>query len=667
MKKAITRICALMFALCLPFLFSACGNNNLNSTTPTNQDINTNYERSKGGTYNPPKTETPDLEFFVEDGHYTYFAGFWEDFDGVQLASRPTSVDAGEGVSDITKQERQNYFNDVYSQFELLYFYIENYMLCEFDAKVAEEEHISLVSGNYETQFSPFAPEVFATYSESPETEAQILEYNAKIGNTTAGIMGGEVIGWNYVENPATPGEYLFTVKRNENILTKHSFIVDLKNGDSVTNKNFIILRLMEIVLNSQTKTDYGFASNEQNALERIRTYEGNFEGLGFVMGDVSDPQSVAAKVKNMLLEEIIGQNALTYYREAKSFSEPFIDENESGVFEDGEPYLDVNKNGVRDASFSVTTQAFYADFETIITKLVSDLAYIVDGEDGVDVNGNGMIDEKYKALIGVEVQDFDSETFFHPGTPETDTEKRKLTNMEYANYSSIVFAPNVEGSDRLIFNLFDIYVDSETDFVLDLYLKVFLNEDNYFVCKVSTLALDSSKSCDWSNGNDKDSDINKIEGKDDEYENPFEELFDSSVKHNAFSWIMLSDEIDYEDVFEYVTKNRPNDYILKCSNQGSLTDAETMRAMISKPNGVGELDSDLSYMGRGYHTSLTDNTSLTEKYSYQEINKNGDTALCYVSEGPYMEFIFDVVNEDPTVDYNFKFLIQPQNWTEEE
>ena len=146
-------------------------------------------------------------------------------------------------------------------------------------------------------------------------------------------------------------------------------------------------------------------------------------------------------------------------------------------------------------------------------------------------------------------------------------------------------------------------------------------------------------------------------------YENEMDEFFDTSVKHNGYNWLVL------ENIFDYVTQNRSNDYILKCSNQGSQSDATVMNAMVNMPYGGGKMQDTNKYEDRSYHTSLTDNAPLASKYSYQQINKNGDTALCYVGEDneSYVEFIFVIPNKDASQDYNFKFLIVPEQANEED
>ena len=58
---------------------------------------------------------------------------------------------------------------------------------------------------------------------------------------------------------------------------------------------------------------------------------------------------------------------------------------------------------------------------------------------------------------------------------------------------------------------------------------------------------------------------------------------------------------------------------------------------------------------------------AISEKYSYQQINKNGDTALCYTGTESHVEFIFNVPNRQADAEYNFKFLIKTPDLTIEE
>lgn len=662
MKKVITKFVVIVFAFAFPFLFCACGYSDFSYKymIPTYETVS-----QKGGDGEIPGIEYKkfDPEFYTneEEGWlYTYFAGYWEDYEGVRIASNPKTVNSGDNVKEETKQERQKYFDSVFNQFELLYYYIKNYMLCQFDEKVNDIDFV-LESGAYQTTFKVFEPTVL-----QGSTEEEI-EFNKKIGNSTAEIMGGSVCGWTYSNES---GNYVLSVNRN----TDKKFDVDFKNGHEQSNKNFVLLRLMEIILDSQTKSTYGFASVEHDTTgeiqkavdERIQTYMSSFLGLGFSF------EEKAVQFKKFLEEELIGISVINYYHNPqRTFSEPFfvetfVDANGNGSYDVGESfvdangngfydgmiYFDINRNGMYDESFTFTGEEFVYDFSDFLNSLTSELSAIVDGEEYFDLNSNKkydvgelfidknrneVFDGGYPKIISVEAQDILSFDMFQPGIAHTETNKRMLTNMNYSDYKSAVFLPN----NRITFDTLDIYIDSETDFVLDLYLKVYINEDINFICHICSLALDNSKDCDWAN-----------EESEKTYENVFEEFFDSDVKHNAFTWMKL------EDLFSYVTGNRPNDYILNCKNQGSLTDAEAMYYIVSKI-GALKMDEHLVYQDRGYHTNLEDNLDLSEHYSYQEIDKNGTKALCYNSNKPFVEFVFNVQNRETDKDYNFKFLIQ--------
>ena len=671
-----------MFAFVLPFLFCACDwNDTLNTTPQNNGVVNKPYSRTQGGTY-VPKNDTQgfDPDFTLEDGEYVWFSPYWEEYEGVRLASNPTNVSDGEGVGDRTKSEREKYFGDVYAQFELMYLYIKNYMLCQFDAKIADSVvELSSTNNVYKTKFMPFEPTVLTPYKFDSESEDEILAYNKQIGNTTSGMMKGDISSW-VLTPTADPSVFDISVQRDG---TKHPFVVDFSAADETKNKNFIVLRLMEILLGVQTPTDYHDDATLSNPTEKLMTYESAFKGLGFSLGDITDSKSAAYKIKEMLLGEVIGSETIAYYKDSprvyhEPYVTPFTDSNSNGVFDVGEgPFLDVNKNGNYDASFTAAHDAFYADFDDIVDKLTKELVCVVDGEnDDLDPNRNGIKDQKYPELISVEILDEDSHTFFHPGVQPSDEngQKRTLTNMEYAEYKSAMFMPRIENpldwSQRVTFNTLDIYVDGEEDFVMDMYLKVYINEQNYFVCKVCTFNLDHTQSCDWGNeGGDPGEEIPPTG----EYENEYDELFDKEKKHNSFSMISL------EDLFNYVTEKRTDDYVLVCENPGSYTDAQVMMLMLSPPLGAGKLNEQLVYNDGGYHSYLTTNedqeseyvkkiNAISEKYSYQQINKNGDTALCYTGTESHVEFIFNVVDRDPTVNHNFKFLIKtPDNDAEEE
>ena len=670
MKKVITRFVVIMFAFAFPFLFCACGNSDYSYKymIPTYQ---TGSQKGGSGIIPEDEHERIDIEFYTseeEGGLYTYFSAFWEELEGARIASNPQTVNSGENVKEETKQERQKYFDSVFNQFELLFYYIKNYMLCQFDEKVGDSDFV-LENGAYQTTFKVFEPTVLQG------STAEEIEFNKKIGNSTAQIMSGSVCGWTYSYES---GNYVLSANRN----TDKKFDVDFKNGHEQSNKNFVLLRLMEIILDSQTKSTYGFASVEHDTTgeiqkavdERIQTYMSSFWGLGFSF------EEKAVQFKKFLEEELIGINVINYYHNPqRTFSEPFfvetyVDANGNGSYDDGESfvdinengefdqmvYFDINRNGMYDETFTFTGEEFVYDFSDFLSSLTSELSAIVDGEEYADLNLNNkydigepfadenrneVFDGGYPKIISVEAQDILSFDLFQPGIAHTETNKRMLTNMNYSDYKSVVFFP----TEKLMFNTVDVYVDSETDLVLDFYLKVYINEDINFVCHLCSFSLDHTKDCDW--GNDESEKT---------YENPFDEFFDTSINHNAFSWI------SFNELFEYITENKPNDYVLNCKNQGSLTDAEAMLYIVSKI-GAGKITDDLDYQNRGYHTNLEDNLELSEEYSYQEIDKNGTKALCYEGQEAYVEFIFNIPNYDVDENYNFKFLIQPTDWEEEE
>lgn len=656
----------LMFAFILPFLFSACEFSDL-PTTPRNSNINTDYsERPQGGVYTPTN-DYPGVnpEFTMEDGKYVYFSPYWDAFDGIRLVSTPTDVENGEGVSEQTKTERANYFGDVYSQFEILYLYIKNYMLCQFDQKVSDSIiTISSTSGRYSTKFAPFEPTILTTF------DGGDVEYNKKVGNTTSGMMDGDISGWTI---SATSDPLVYEVSGVVRDGTNHPFVVNFKNGDETKNKNFVILRLMEVMLGVETATNFNDTEALANAQKTMRVYESAFQGLGnLTLGSVTDAQSVASKIKRMILNEVIGSQTVEYYQTyQRNYNEPYApgytDSNANGKFDEGEgPYVDINKNGSYDAPFQIGHQAFYADFDAIVTNLVKELAAVSDGEEDADLNRNEQIDKAFPVVVSVEVQDEDSETFFEPGIAEDGAQKRMLTNMNYSEYKSVMLIPS-SSSPLISFNTLDIYIDSETDFVLDIYLKVFIDEHNYFCCHICSLNLDHTKSCDW--GNEESSPEIPYDVPDEErWEMAFDysDIFNISNKRNCFSMLPLA------DLFEYITKNFPNDYVLVCQNPGSLSPAEVMMRMVEPGYlnpliyGVGRTDEEITY-SNGAHTSLTDNLDLAEKYSYQQINQKGDTALCYAGTTSHVEFIFNVANKDASVEHNFKFLIQPSDNKEEE
>ena len=457
---------------------------------------------------------------------------------------------------------------------------------------------------------------------------------------------------------------------------------------------------------------------------------------------------------EQILLKETDATDATNYFY--------YIDTNSDGVYtagekmfkelssiegniryyddEDGEgkfslmPYFDINKNGHYDFNFAVRrnlSDAFYFDLENYVDELSDYLKALVDGEpftdsnnngqydDGElydDINQNGQYDEGLIKVLKMKIKDLEAKNYFYPGEKEefdedgNTTQKRVLgkrdTNsedyknyIEYDEYKSVLYLAKQDVNMQLL----SIYVDSLEDFVLDVYMKIHLDENNYFVMRVCSLNLDHTKNCDW-----------YISENPKNYDDDYDELFDvaSDHKQNGYLFIDMAHLADY-----YVENNKTDYFILqsslteeqrqnlltKLNNEQlekldedekanytpltELTDAHIMQWMMTS-SGIKAIGEELGYTDRTYYSSGA-NFDLAKNYSYQTISTHGEAytdsngngqydegeeffdansnqkydsetkALCYDNKSEsYIEFLFNIPERVDGNNYDFRFLI---------
>ena len=633
-----------------------------------------------------------DPEFDVdEDGNYSYFSDYISAFDGVRVMSVPPA-DAKSG-NELTDAERERFYANVYTQFEVMSKYILYSLVGEYGggisdmtikgsntmatlgtkkdygedyelvlhAKVPESrvngnrEIVSTNRYNIEFEISGFSIEDF-TIIQIPSKEYQVgsMEYNLML---TFDPSSKWLLNLNKTNLPADDNAYA------------EEYVE--------TFKGFVQLRIMEIVLNQTTgsnyKTSWAYASNPSECSKKLKEYTKMFTKLGFEMGNLNQPDSIASQIYKMILDEVIGQPHITkdqmmkiyiaeiWFSQAPKYFEAYTDENENGQYDNGEPFVDVNKNGVWDDRIYVDLNlngkyddknidgvgctfpnwdlnigyVFRGTVPNIVTNLIDSCANFID-------------------IYALEVQDLTSKEFFKPGIAKTDKTPRKLDNMPYAEYKSVLFLPK----ENTKFDTLTIYVDSETNFSMKIWLKVHFGEGNEFYVPVCILNLNSEKDCDFTNEDDAfDWDTNISDDFPDSWTDP-KLLFDDKERNSV--WLLELSEIMSEEQYLALTTT-----------------------------GVAGYGKELEYEQRGYHTNSKDNTELKDLYnmtsfgeSYTDANGNqkfdaGEAfadnnkneifdfgeSLGYVGDGVYFEFIFEILNREPDKEYNFKFLIMPQFW----
>jgi len=656
-KKIFSRILGIFYTFILLFCFAGCTiipGWDIDSGSGGSVPSDDNTTDNSGGSDDDEETDVDDPEFDQdEEGNYTYYSDYIETYDGVRILSVPTA--GAESGNSVTDAERVRFYTNVSAQFEVLSEYILDYLVGEFGGGITATS-ITSWDGDYITAIESITP----------------TNRNQDVYDSNAYVIERVIESWTYDGTTLTP---IYDSAVEWNLSLGDGYI----SGDYASTyvseyRRYVQLRLMEMVLNDLydaglTATTWSYASNPEDAQIRIDEYVQMFTKLGFIF------ENISSEIEDFILNDIIGSSAINYDNSNKEFSEPYYTYGETlindvdgdGVYDidDGDTYndtnvngefdvnlkiyFDINGNGVGDDSFTSSSYSalggvdgFYVGYATKISDLVANISYIVNGESYTDSNsngswdseetyqdqnGNGVFDEGYISIYAMEVQDLTSEEFFTPGEmveTEDDTTIRKLTNMEYAEYKSVMFL----ASDITNFDCLTIYVDSETNFSMKIWLRVHTGGVTFTV-PICILNLNSEKSCDWEN-----EDETKVwTGEKDSWTDP-EELFDDRERNSVWAMdlsVLLSEE-----------------YL----------------ALISE-TGVGAYEGTLDYLDRGYHTNSVDNTELKDMYDLFNVVGDEDNfySLLSSSEDTYFEFVFEILDEEPDEDYNFKFLFMPTFW----
>ena len=322
MKKVMTRLFSLLFAFAFSFFCCGCIEGTsvykispLDSMVPKidTSDMPNDYS---GIGDNVDKehsllTDVPSnvvVEFYQQNGEYVYYSSYWDDYTGVRLASVPTNSDSAE-----LEEDERVFYDNLDEQFELIYLFIKNYMNGKFGLGINAQN--LRVNDIYNADISQISPDVNMFFGQR--------DYNIQIGNSTQNIMSSYLDGWEYSK---VGSNYELRQKRSS-LNNSKKFLVNFSGSDETTLKNFVTIRLMEIVLERSEKTSYGTASNETEAQNIIKTYKNLFKQLGFNYANLEDAMKLFIK------DEVIGQNVIDYYKSQLYLSEPYYAKVLSAAF----------------------------------------------------------------------------------------------------------------------------------------------------------------------------------------------------------------------------------------------------------------------------------------------------------------------------------------------
>ena len=640
-KKILSKLSVFLCAFVLLFCFSGCtiipgidfgGGSGGGSSTGGGSGGGTSSGGIGSGDYTEEPIDDPEFEQ-DEDGNYTYYSDYIEQYYGVRVMSVPPEGQTTD--NETTNTERRRFYIDAKAQFEVLSQYILYYLVGSFGSGIGQTTiagYDSEFGSDYTITLPAMSPVVRdADAFDSDELLIERVITNYVYDGTTLSAEYDSSRRWSFNLEGST-SNYA------NNFVEKYASYVEIK--------------LVEFVLNSTTGTNYNTtwaeASNIEQCQQKITEYIRTFTSLGLEMGEISQSGSLANYIYNFILNEIIGSTALNYNQTPHDIEEPtYTISNEDGTTE--ETYYDVNGNGVQD-SVTIT----YTNYRTVAQNIVQNLIIIVSGEDFsdlnqngqydsgepfTDTNGNNSYDEGFIKIDAMEVQDYTSAEFFRPGTQATEESPRKLDNMPYAEYKSVVFFPNEpdEDGNNGLFDTMTIYVDSETAFSMKLWLRVHIDDETEYTVPICILNLNPEEDCDWTNESDDEIDWGSggmIDDLPDSWTDP-EELFNDEERNSV--WLIEMDQLLTEEQYALISS-------------GDGTDAKTT----------------FEYAERGHHTNSKDNTSLKDLYSKFEFGEEGQTStetLAYADDSAYFEFIFEILDRQPDTEYNFKFLIMPSFW----
>ena len=624
MAKLMTRIFGLLFVVAFFFCFTACDLSALRwmpsgggSSTPSGGS--SGGSGGGGGGHYSDETGTDYMFEQDENGNYVFFSDALNDVMGAQLMSIPKKDALSENEQ--TNTERRRFYDNLNSQFFVLSTYALTYLLGQFGGGFA--------GGEIQNAASEFVDDYVLSVSQlTPFVQ------NEDIFDTNEFLIEQNLTGWNYsTGNELTPvfADSPTWILHLSQLKIRQNYFDDY----IAAYEPFVRLKLIEFVSNkvygTENETSFDEILSPEQCEEMIGSRLDVFKSLGFEFGEFVDTDSVAAEFKAFLLDEVIGNNAISYGLESKTFAEPYYNYTEiEGEGEEAHEvekmaYYDINGNGQFDASFTVTDEMFYVDYESFVDELLQNMKSFAD---------------EFVKIDAMEVQTVDAQRFFTPGKPAEEGSKKTLTNMDYAQYQSCVLFPK----RNIDFDTLFIFVDSEIDFSLKIWVKFSFGGQS-FATPVCLLNLDSTKPYDLTSDYDDesewydedydydiDSDIDEEEAKEKSKQEAEEELFSEAKRNCALI---------------------PLEYVLTDEQFNLLK------------NGVRTYEGTLNYSDRGYHTNSRDNLLLKDDYSFQTV---GDSQLLSFSgSGNYIEILFEIVNPSAEQNYNFKFLAMTGLMWEEE
>ena len=401
----------------------------------------------------------------------------------------------------------------------------------------------------------------------------------------------------------------------------------------------YVQINLMEYFLKLPITPLSSLESMGPTALNaQINEYVAQIDKLG-----ITANQEYADFLYTYIVDVIVGSGAMNRETASFTYDEPMDtyeitvpseNPDEPDTTETVTVYYDMD--GTSAHTFTSNTIYKY-NYESNIRTLVDMIAGTYDS------NGNEVtpaISAEFPTYTRLEITDIAPEKFFTSGTTD---EVSKLDNMDYREYSSVVWYPDGiqsmnENFETIIdteskiwqFDYLTFMIDSKNDITLDIYLRLHINGENH-IAHITRINTDSTQSYDY--------EFTK------EYETDDSGLAD--ITQDSF---FLEEKTNLSMI--YIPLFLP-DYKTQLVDEGITNSAEKIfynEENAYKNTFAGKLGSSVSFGGEGDDFIVTNH--------YGETVDLSSYALC-ADELDFVEVIFvPQRTQGEDYDYSFKFMI---------
>ena len=401
----------------------------------------------------------------------------------------------------------------------------------------------------------------------------------------------------------------------------------------------YVQINLMEYFLNlpiTPLSTLLGLGTGALQA--QINEYVAQIDKLG-----INANQEYADFLYTYIIDVIVGSSAMNRETASFTYDEPMDtyeitvpgeNPDEPETTETITVYYDMD--GTSAHTFTSSTIYKY--------NLQSNIRALVDKIAGTyDTSGNVVtpaISAEFPTYTRLEITDIAPEKFFTSGTTD---EISKLDNMDYREYTSVVWYPDGiqsmnENFETVIdteskiwqFDYLTLMIDSQNDITLDIYLRLHINGENH-IAHITRINTDSTQSFDYEITPENEKDENGVE----------------DITQESF---FLEDKTNLSMV--YIPLFLP-DYKTQLVDEGITNAAQ--KTFYNEENAykntfAGKLGSSVAYGESGEDFIVTNH--------YGETVDLSSYALCADSQD-FVEVIFvPQRTQGEDYDYSFKFLI---------